>query len=61
VAQWTTRLTTNQKIAGSIPARIEYYFFMDKKVSEDKVNGSVRQGDRPGLVSEVLWRNGQRI
>ncbi len=23
VAQWTTRLTTNQKIAGSSPARID--------------------------------------
>ncbi len=26
VAQWTTRLTTNQKIAGSSPARIAYNF-----------------------------------
>jgi hypothetical protein len=26
VAQWTTRLTTNQKIAGSSPARIGISF-----------------------------------
>ncbi len=28
VAQWTTRLTTNQKIAGSSPARIGYLFWL---------------------------------
>jgi hypothetical protein len=27
VAQWTTRLTTNQKIAGSSPARIASLFY----------------------------------
>jgi hypothetical protein len=27
VAQWITRLTTNQEIAGSIPARLEFLFF----------------------------------
>ena len=27
VAQWTTRLTTNQKIAGSNPARVDFYLF----------------------------------
>ena len=26
VAQWTTRLTTNQKIAGSSPARINRFY-----------------------------------
>ncbi len=26
VAQWITRLTTNQEIAGSIPARLELFF-----------------------------------
>ncbi len=41
MAQWTTRLTTNQKIAGSSPARIESYFFRDKKVSEDKSRGDI--------------------
>ncbi len=29
VAQWTTRLTTNQKIAGSSPARIGNQFVLD--------------------------------
>ena len=28
VAQWITRLPTEQKIAGSIPARIGEYFFL---------------------------------
>ena len=27
VAQWITRLTTNQEIAGSTPARVEYILF----------------------------------
>ena len=26
VAQWITRLTTNQEIAGSTPARVELFF-----------------------------------
>jgi hypothetical protein len=29
VAQWITRLTTNQEIAGSIPARLELFYFFD--------------------------------
>ena len=43
VAQWITRLTTNQEIAGSIPARLELFFiflihlvaFEDKSRSKD--------------------------
>ena len=29
VAQWITRLTTNQEIAGSSPARLEIFFFSE--------------------------------
>ena len=31
VAQWITRLTTNQEIAGSSPARLEVFFYNFKK------------------------------
>jgi hypothetical protein len=36
VAQWITRLTTNQKIAGSSPARIDIFQY-GKKVKGDGV------------------------
>jgi hypothetical protein len=34
VAQWITRLTTNQEIAGSIPARLEFLIFFCKFLSK---------------------------
>ncbi len=52
VAQWTTRLTMNQKFAGSSPARISCGKNLDRLVW---------QVDQLQLMSKVLWRNGQRV
>ncbi len=40
MAQWTTRLTTNQKIAGSSPARIEITFSGTKRYHRTKSMGA---------------------
>jgi hypothetical protein len=55
VAQWTRRLTMNQKIAGSSPARI------DRVLCGKDLDKLVWQADRPQVMSEVLWRNGQCV
>ncbi len=55
VAQWITRLTMNQKIAGSNPARI------DRILCGKDLDRLVWQGDQRQLMSEVLWRNGQCV
>ncbi len=52
MAQWTTRLIMNQKIAGSSPARILCGKDLDRLVW---------QVDQLQLMSEVLWRNALRI
>jgi hypothetical protein len=40
VAQWTTRLTTNQKIAGSSPARIGNFLHVTKGDLEENEMGT---------------------
>jgi hypothetical protein len=35
--------------------------FLGQKCIRVQVKGRYRQGDRLGPVSEVLWRNGQRV
>ncbi len=52
VVQWTTRLTMNQKIASLSPARI---------LCDKDLDRLVWQVDQLQLMSEVLWRNGQRV
>jgi hypothetical protein len=51
VAQWIARLTMNQKIAGSNPARI------DRILCGKDLERLVWQGDQLQIMSEVLWRN----
>ncbi len=55
VAQWTIRLTMNQKIAGSSPARI------NKILCGKDLDRLVWQAGRPQVMSEVLWRNRQCV
>ncbi len=55
MAQWITRLTMNQKIAGSSPARI------DRILSGKDLDRLVWPGDQLQLMSEVLLRNGQCV
>jgi hypothetical protein len=55
VAQWTTHLTINQKIAGSSPARI------NRVLCGKDLDGLVWQADRLQLMSEVLCCNGQCV
>jgi hypothetical protein len=55
VAHWTRRLTMNQKIAGSSPARI------DRVLCGKDLDRLVWQADRPHLMSEVLCCNGQCV
>jgi hypothetical protein len=45
----------NQKIAGSSPARI------DRVLCGKDLDRLVWQADRSQVMSEVLWRNGQRV
>jgi hypothetical protein len=53
VAQWTSRLTMDQKIAGSSPARI------DRVLCGKDLDMLVWQADQLKLMSKVLRRNGQ--
>ncbi len=55
VTQWTRRLTMNQKIAGSSPARI------DRLLCVKDLDMLEWQADQLQLMSEVLWRNGQGV
>ena len=55
MAQWTTRLTMNQKIAGSGPARI------DRVLCGKDLDRLVWQADGLQLMSEVLCCNGQCV
>ncbi len=55
VVQRTTRLTKNQEIAGSSPARI------DRVLCGKDLDRLVWQADKLQLMSEVLWRNGQCV
>ncbi len=55
VVQWTRRLTMNQKIAGSSPARI------NRVLCGKDLDRLVWQADRPQIMPEVLWRNGQSV
>ena len=55
MAQWTMRLTMNQKIAGSSPARI------DSVLRVKDLDMLVCQADQLQLMLEVLWRNGQGV
>jgi hypothetical protein len=52
VAQWTTRLTTNQKIAGSSPARIGYLFQLT--VYYRQVLAQVLTGYRVPVYTKVI-------
>jgi hypothetical protein len=55
VAQWTMRLTMNQKIAGSSPARINMV------LCGKDLDRLVWLAGRPQVMSEVLWRNSQCV
>ena len=48
VAQWITRLTTNQEIAGSTPARVEIFFFIEMDFSRNII---------PYVIQQELQRN----
>jgi hypothetical protein len=55
VAQWTRRLTMNQKIAGSSPGRVDWV------LCGKDLDMLVWQADQLQLMSEILWRNGQCV
>ena len=55
VVQQTMRLTMNQKIAGSSPARII------RVLCGKDLDRLVWQAGRPQVMSEVLWRNRQCV
>ena len=60
VAQWITRLTTDQKIPGSNPGKVAFFFFFEPQLAREvKVKKMASEGIEPSTLALLAPRSNQ--
>ena len=60
VAQWITRLTTDQKIPGSNPGKVAIFFFFEPQLAREvKVKKMASEGIEPSTLALLAPRSNQ--